>query len=680
MRTELKIVMQELPAAGLGNENPFPFFRDHLNTGYPMKPDDSLSEEDTRYLGWNVGFRVLPYRLQDGYDRHKKPTVFRTVVLENNFLRATFWTHLGGRLMSLFDKEHGRELLENNPVFQPANLGLRNAWFSGGIEWNPSHPGHHFHTCDPVFAARVDGPGGEPVLRLYEWDRVKCFPWQIDFYLPSTSRFLFSRVRLVNPHDHELPMYWWTNMAVPEQADHRVVVPADEAIYNSSQFVFSSMKIPYLRGKDVSYPAKIELAREFFFKIANDQRRWIASLDSKGTGFVQTSTDRLRGRKLFVWGSSVGGRRWQDYLSQPGRAYVEIQAGLARTQAESVPMPGKTEWSWTEAFGLLTADSGIVHSPDWREAWQGVDRSLEAVLSRREVERIDKELATVATYRPVEFFQKGSGWGALERYRCRIQQKTDTIGPEFVFDESTLGEAQRPWIDLMANGRLPDLEVSEIPASWMIQSDYESLLIESIQGDIKNKTAWLSWVHIGIMRYERGDIEGARDAWHSSIRSKASMWSYRNLAAVSVRAKEFFKAKVYYEKAWDHGPKRAELAVEHLQNLNELKDYTGINEFIRALPPEVRSHERVHIWSAMAAIERDEFEGIESLFEREFVTIREGEETLTNIWYRYQAKRLAKAENRPLDEELMRRVRAECPPPKNINYQMFNEDYFKAKV
>ncbi len=59
MMSELRVSTQELPAAELGKENPFPMFRDHANAGYPMKPDDSVSEEDRRYLGWNINFQML---------------------------------------------------------------------------------------------------------------------------------------------------------------------------------------------------------------------------------------------------------------------------------------------------------------------------------------------------------------------------------------------------------------------------------------------------------------------------------------------------------------------------------------------------------------------------------------------------------------------------------------------
>ena len=169
--TEVRIEPYEIPAADLGPENPLPKFRMGRmgQRGRRIKIDDSIPPEDRRYLGWRTSFRVLPYRLQDGYNRDKRPRAFQAAVIENEFLKATVLPEIGGRLVSLFHKPTGRELLERNPVFQPANLGLRNAWFSGGIEWNAGQPGHHYLTCSPVFAARVEGVQGEPALRIYEW-------------------------------------------------------------------------------------------------------------------------------------------------------------------------------------------------------------------------------------------------------------------------------------------------------------------------------------------------------------------------------------------------------------------------------------------------------------------------------------------------------------------------------
>ena len=169
--TTLRSEPYNILAANLGAENPLPGFRDPKHD-MSVPIDASVPAEDRRYLGWEVGYRVLPYRIQDGYDRDKKPRTFHGLVLENEILKATFLPELGGRLVSLVHKPTHRELLDCNPVFQPANLAIRNAWFSGGIEWNASHFGHHFLTCSPVFAARVETTEGYQIGRASCRERV----------------------------------------------------------------------------------------------------------------------------------------------------------------------------------------------------------------------------------------------------------------------------------------------------------------------------------------------------------------------------------------------------------------------------------------------------------------------------------------------------------------------------
>ena len=165
--TELRLEKLELPAALLSRENPFPVFRSLTDdtTPAPESLDASVDAEERRWLGWRCGHRVLPYRMQDNYNRDRQPHAFRVVVLENEHLRATVAPELGGRMLSLFDKDAKRELLFRNPVFQPANLALRNAWFCGGVEFNAGQYGHHHLTCSPVFAAQIRGAQGEPALR-----------------------------------------------------------------------------------------------------------------------------------------------------------------------------------------------------------------------------------------------------------------------------------------------------------------------------------------------------------------------------------------------------------------------------------------------------------------------------------------------------------------------------------
>lgn len=110
-------------------------------------------------------------------------------------------------------------------------------------------------------------------------------------------------------------------------------------------------------------------AVDFFFELPPEEQPWIAALDAEGNGLAQASTDRLRGRKLFVWGEASGGRRWQEWLSPglQGDGYAEIQAGLARTQLEHLKLPGATNWHWLEAYGRVSVDPASVHG-EWTAA------------------------------------------------------------------------------------------------------------------------------------------------------------------------------------------------------------------------------------------------------------------------------------------------------------------------
>ena len=95
-----------------------------------------LDEDDELYEGYGRCQTSYPYRQYTCYSRELRETEVKTAVLENDYLKAVFLPEYGGRLWSLTDKERGRELLYTNDVLRFCNLAVRNAWFSGGVEWN----------------------------------------------------------------------------------------------------------------------------------------------------------------------------------------------------------------------------------------------------------------------------------------------------------------------------------------------------------------------------------------------------------------------------------------------------------------------------------------------------------------------------------------------------------------
>ncbi|MDQ1256871.1 MAG: hypothetical protein QG656_1471 [Candidatus Hydrogenedentes bacterium] len=665
--TELTLEHYTIPAAYLGPENPLPMFRDVAEDS-PVEFEDSVPVEDRAHMGWRTGFRVLPYRMQDDYNRVRKPRAFQGVVLENPWLRATFLPEINGRLASLVHKPSGRQLLHRNPVFQPSNLALRNAWISGGIEWNMGQLGHNYFTCAPVFAAALETPSGEPVFRIYEWERAKRFPWQIDFHLPADSPLLFAHVRLVNPHDYEIPMYWWSNIAVDEVPGARVLVPAGGALRYGVSGRLGLVPLPVVKDVDISYPTNAEFAHEIFSRIPDGSRRWITQLNPDGTGLFQVSTDRLKGRKMFCWGMNSGGRRWQEFLAETGEAYVEIQAGLARTQLESIPMPARADWHWTEAYGLLEADPAKVHSLDWAEARQTVADAIDARLPRTQLDALDAEFTEIACRPAASMVAHGSPWAALERRRLAHGHEPDRVPAELMFPAEDLGEEQAPWLALLETGALPERDPMEEPGALMAQPEWQRLLEDAVaagRGD-----HWLSWWHLGVMRLENGDDDGARQAWERSIERRANGWAMRNLAVLELRADRTEAARDLLRQAWETGPQAVSLALEYTRVLAKLEDDDAIDAFLASAPEECRAHERIRILAAHSALRQGRLDEVERLFDYPFATNREGETTLTDIWFGLHERRIAQAEGCPMDDALRQRVRREFPPPNSIDFRM----------
>jgi len=216
-----------------------------------------LGEDDGLFLNYGMFADSLPYTLQDSYDGPPELLELDAVILENEHLKAEFIPALGGRLWSLYDKDSQRELLVNNPEFRPGNLAIRNAWVAGGVEWNIGRRGHDAQTCSPRFFAVLNDRCGTPVLRMYEFNRDRAVPFQVDFFLPDNAKFLYARVRISNVNAQVVPMYWWSNIAVEEVHDGRVVVPAENCYanhYSGGNHFLTRQDLPFGEGFDETYP------------------------------------------------------------------------------------------------------------------------------------------------------------------------------------------------------------------------------------------------------------------------------------------------------------------------------------------------------------------------------------------------------------------------------------------
>ena len=436
--------------AELGGDSPLPSVQALLEPPYIV--GESIPEEISAGARWGKVKNIYPYPMQESYTRETRATELTAVVLENEHIRALFLPQLGGRLWELTDKATGKELLHTQDRIQFANLGLRNAWFAGGIEYNIGTRGHSPTTCVPLHTAIVRTPEGQEILRMWEFDRLREVVFQIDAWLPADSKVVLVAVRIRNPNDKTVPMYWWSNAAIPQTPDTRVIAPADHAYATDYDGSMARVNPTKFQGMDATWPHSNTHAVDFFFDLAPQERRWEVAADHAGDGLALVSSAQLRGRKLFVWGENVGGQRWQQWLTPSGSAaqrhYAEIQAGLAQTQFEHVPMPAGASWQWVEAYGNAALDPALA-AGNWEDAVGHGAQRVAALVSEQAIAQALADAGTWADLAPSEMVVAGNGWGALERAR-RQHADLDWIDETGTpFDPETLTSDQGPWAELL---------------------------------------------------------------------------------------------------------------------------------------------------------------------------------------------------------------------------------------
>ena len=567
----------------------------------------------------------------------------------------------GGRVTSLRDHRLDRELLFANPVFQPGNLGLLNAWWPGGIEWNGVVPGHTPVACAPVFVATLATERG-PILRIYEFDRVMQAAWQIDLFVPDGDDRLFMHGRIVNPDPTDMLGFWWTNTAVAATPGMRILSPADygiEHVLPGNEL--ARLPFPDLSRFDGSYPDNWRNAMSVFFRAPHAPRLWIAALDQGGVGLVQTATDRMRGRKFFYFGNAPGGKHWMDFLSAPGKGdYVEIQSGFMPTQNQRFAFPGNSEIHWTECYGALEVDAKQVHSPEYQEAVTAAGYVIDQRYPVAELDEIDLFLREVSS-RPVDLrLSTGSPWGGRDE---RLMSRPIAAGLDF----STPEKARSAWDDLVDDGVFSPSALDAVPDEFAVSARWTAALVKSAgaQGE-----TWLHALMLGLAALNEGRAKDAATLCERSVTLKPTWLGYRQLA---LAAQTPDTAEQHYRSAWSMPEAPAELADEIVDFFRKTSRFQQLSQFLKDLPPAVLARERVILARAQVAAQSGEIEELEAYLTTEFATIREGETLLDELWLALHRNKARRASGREPSSAELADLLTQNPIPWHLNFQMLTD-------
>ena len=386
-------------------------------------------------------------------------------------------------------------------------------------------------------------------------------------------------------------------------------------------------------------------------------------MDEKGYGLVQTSTKRLKGRKLFVWGNSKGGDRWKNFLTADDQSgsYNEIQAGVAKTQYECLPMPPKTVWEWVEAYGAIQMDPQKAHG-SWEAAKAEAAGCLDSLISEEELELMLQATKAMAKSPAEEVLYRADGWGALEQHRRRL------CGEDPMCDYLDFGELTReqmPWLSLLEQGTLGQHSPTEPPVSYMCQAEWTDCLKKAVQG--KDQDNWFAWLQLGLNTFIEKDYERAEAMLQKSIKQQESPWALYALSILNRDIGEHQKEVAYMLRAWALRGDDVSLAKQTLRCLYENQCFRELKRVYEEMPEALKEEPRCKVYYAFALVEQGDLEGAEAiLYENGGILIpdiRECETITLDLWIAVEKKK-AQLAGKAFDETAI-------DPPRFADFRMF---------
>jgi tetratricopeptide (TPR) repeat protein len=327
-------------------------------------------------------------------------------------------------------------------------------------------------------------------------------------------------------------------------------------------------------------------------------------------------------------------------------------------------MPARADWHWTQIFGFFQGDVERIHSSAWETAWRSVDADLKSRMDAQGLSQLNAMYEERSNIPSEKILYQGSGWGALELER-RVGRDEPKVPSSFVFVKDSLGVEQKKWLTLLSDGILPEQSTSEIPGDWMVQCEWREMLETSVSA----APNWYAWLHLGVMRLENFDAEGAKAAWKTSVEINPSAWAWRNLVALARMENDDVEALACLRRAWDLNHRVLELAQEYLQILNHAKHFDEARAVYDSLPEHFKINDRIQILRGRIALELDDLGTVEQVMQCEYAVVREGDTELTDIWFEMWYRRMASASQRELTEDDKAEIRKLYPPAARIDFR-----------
>lgn len=316
---------------------------------YPFSDPSPVANPNTAYY---------PYFRYDGFTNKSVPKEWKTVIIENEFIKVTLFPEIGGKIWGAVDKKTQKEFIYYNHTVKFRDIAMRGPWTSGGIEFNFGVIGHAPTTSAPIDYLIKKKEDGSASCFVSSYDWITRTVWSIEINLQPDKAFFTTHTTWFNQSATTQPYYQWMNAAYKAKGNAQFCYPGTNYIKHSGQV--GGFPVDF-DGHAIGSYAENDFGNSKSYHILGkyDNFHGILWKDENFGSIHVSDYDQMLGRKIFLWGLSREGAIWENLLTDSDGQYIELQAGRMFNQ----PASGSTFTPYKHfSFAPYAVD-------DWTEYW-----------------------------------------------------------------------------------------------------------------------------------------------------------------------------------------------------------------------------------------------------------------------------------------------------------------------
>lgn len=272
------------------------------------------------------GLYPFPSYLPAYEEGSPKPVTYKSIVVENEYLKLTYLPDLGGRFFSLYDKVHRREVFYRNDVIKPAMFNPRNSWPTSGIELTGPYDAHMLTLHGEPYWAHtiVHNADGGVSLVLSEVDPVYHMKVSLTATLHPGIAAMEIGVFCYNRNDSRMPQMFWMNAGFPATEKTRFIYPMTRTVGHTTGEVSDW---PLYNGIDYSWDRNNRHMLGVFGIDSYDNFAGAYRFDDDYGVFRYADRRVVQGMKLWTFGYGAEADQMEKVYTDHAGPYIEVQSG-----------------------------------------------------------------------------------------------------------------------------------------------------------------------------------------------------------------------------------------------------------------------------------------------------------------------------------------------------------------